>query len=247
MLQNSIHIWITDIDEIVDPYLLDIYLALLSVDEVSRYERFRFDKDKKQFLVSHALVRSVLANYVEIAAKDLQFVRLESGKPEVVNEDGEYLPVKFNLSHSGRYAVVIVTNDIDCGVDIEMIDQNRSIMDIAENCFSCSEMIDLQSKDGAEQKKRFYTYWTLKEAYIKARGETLASALNKISFDLHHQNQIYADFSKLSSDEFILESKKGWQFDTQFINDEYALSVALHHESKLDIKIDMFETIPMQV
>ncbi len=246
MLQNSIHIWITDIDDIVDPYLLDIYRTQLSADEMSRYERFRFDKDKKQFLVSHALVRSVLANYVEIAPKDLQFTCLESGKPQAVNEDGECLPIKFNLSHSGKYAAIIVTNDIDCGIDIEKIDPNRSIMDIAENYFSCSEVIDLQSKDGIEQKKRFYTYWTLKEAYIKARGETLGSALNKVSFDLHHQNQVCVDFSKLTDAEFKLESEKGWQFDTPLINDEYVLSVALHHESKFDIKIDMFKTIPMQ-
>lgn len=246
MLQNSIHIWMTDIDEIVDPYLFDIYRTLLSADEMSRYERFRFDKDKKQFLVSHALVRSVLSNYVEIAPKDLRFICLESGKPEVVNEDDEHLPLKFNLSHSGRYAAIVVTNDIDCGIDIEKIDHNRSIMDIAENCFSASEMIDLQSKINSEQTKRFYTYWTLKEAYIKARGETLASALNKISFDLHHQNQICADLSKLDGDKFKLDNNKGWQFNTQLLNEEYALSVALHHESEFDIKIDMFETVPMQ-
>ncbi len=242
MLQNAIHIWITNIDEIDDPYLLDIYRAQLSKDEMSRYERFRFDKDKKQFLVSHALVRSVLSSYVEIAPKDLQFICCENGKPKVASEEGELLPLEFNLSHSGRYAAIVVTNEIECGIDIEEVDPKRSIMDIAEEYFSASEMLDLRSIVDAEQIKRFYTYWTLKESYIKAKGATIAQELNRVSFDLHHQNQI-----QLKVNDVTGADVKGWQFNTQQISEGYVLSVALQHEFEYDIKIETFKTTPMQV
>ncbi|THB71726.1 MAG: 4'-phosphopantetheinyl transferase superfamily protein [Gammaproteobacteria bacterium] len=241
MLQNSIHIWITDIEKIDDPYMLDVYRSILSPDEIQRCERLVKEQGRASFLIAHAMVRSVLSNYVEIAPKDLQFKSNANGKPKVFCEQGRPLPLEYNLSHSGRYAVMVVTNEIDCGIDVEKIDSGRDYIEIAENTFSVAEMIDLQSVGEEEQAKRFYTYWTLKEAYIKAKSETIASSLNKISFDLHHQNQISVKLDN-SGDEY-----KNWQFHTQLLDQEYILALALQHNSPFDIKIELFETIPMQV
>ncbi len=241
MLQNSIHIWITDIEKVTDPYLMDVYRSILSDEEKERLERYRFEKDKNSFLISHAMVRSVLSNYIEIAPKDLQFKIDKNGKPEVCSEEGESLLLEYNLSHSGKYAVVAVTNEIVCGIDVEKIDAKRDFWDIAQNYFSSKEILDLKSALEQDQAHRFFTYWTLKEAYIKAKGETIASSLNKVSFDLHHQNQISAELDGFG------DNDKRWQFYSQLLDDEYVMSLALLHENPLDFKVELFEIIPMQV
>ncbi len=241
MLQNSIHVWVTDIEKVTDPYLLDVYRSILSQEEMERYERLNSEKDKESFLVSHAMVRSVLSNYEEIAPKDLQFKTSENGKPQVYCEKGERLLLEYNMSHSGKYAVMVVTNEIVCGIDVEKIDPERDILGIAKNFFSSSEMIDLQSVAKSELAHRFYTYWTLKEALIKAKGETIGSALSNISFDLHHQTQIVVDLHNIDDD------GRRWQFHSQKLDEDYILALALLHNSPLDIKIELFETIPMQV
>ncbi len=241
MLQNSIHIWITDIDKVDDPYLKDVYRSILSADELERLARFKFEKDQNSFLVSHAMVRSVLSNYVEIAPKDLQFKTGDNGKPTVFCEEGKSLPLEYNMSHSGKYAVMVATNEIVCGIDVERINAERSFLDIASNYFSAKEMLDLKSMLDSDQAQRFYTYWTLKEAYIKAKGETIGGSLNKVSFDLHHPEQISVQLDGANGD------SNGWQFHSQRLDDDYVMSLALQHENPFDFKIELFETIPMQV
>lgn len=246
MLQNSIHVWITDIDRVDDPYLKDVYRSILSADELERLERLKFEKDQNSFLVSHAMVRSVLSNYVEIAPKDLQFKTSANGKPTVFCEEGKSLPLEYNMSHSGKYAVMVATNEIVCGIDVEKINAERNFLDIAADYFSSKEVIDLKSVLESDQAHRFYTYWTLKEAYIKAKGETIGSSINKVSFDVHHPEQIRVQLNEAHGFG-VGENCEGWQFHSQLLDSEYVMSLALQHENPFDFKIELFETIPMQV
>ena len=48
-------------DAIRNPELLEGYKGLLSDDEMARYERFWFDRDRHQHLVAWALVRTTLS------------------------------------------------------------------------------------------------------------------------------------------------------------------------------------------
>ena len=69
----------------------------------------------------------------------------------------------------------------DVGVDVEHI--NRTLThDVAERFFSPQEVADLRALPEDEQPVVFFDYWTLKEAYIKARGLGLALPLGQFTF-----------------------------------------------------------------
>ena len=55
--------------------------ALLSTEEQTRAARFAFERDRQRFMLSHGLLRLILARYVGEAAGQLQFETGAHGKP----------------------------------------------------------------------------------------------------------------------------------------------------------------------
>jgi 4'-phosphopantetheinyl transferase len=92
--------------------------------------------------------------------------------------------------------------------------------------FSSSEVADVLSPtERSAQEQRFFTYWTLKEAYIKARGMGLSIPLQQFSF-------IKTTTGKwtLHCDPELNDSGKNWTFSTYKINDYYlAISIAVNN------------------
>jgi hypothetical protein len=91
-----------DTDAQRDSALLADYLALLDADESERLQRLVFERDRHRFLVSHALLRSVLSLYGGQPAGSWRFLKGRHGKPELVPVQRERAPA-FNLSHSDRW------------------------------------------------------------------------------------------------------------------------------------------------
>jgi phosphopantetheinyl transferase len=62
--KKDIHLWLVRECDVNDPVLLETYLTLLSARELARYERLRLIQDKKEFLLTQVLARTVLAQYL---------------------------------------------------------------------------------------------------------------------------------------------------------------------------------------
>ena len=67
------------------------------------------------------------------------------------------------------------------GVDIKEIRHHGSLLATAEYYFSQEEVSALRLLRPTERIDRFYDYWTLKEAYLKARGIGMGLSLNRFS------------------------------------------------------------------
>ena len=74
----------------------------------------------------------------------------------------ENIPLEFNLSHSGDYAICAISDD-EVGCDIEKIKDVN--LKIAKRFFSEEEYNNV-----LKDNKLFFRYWTLKESYLKAKG-----------------------------------------------------------------------------
>ena len=93
--------------------------------------------------------------------------------------------LRFNLSHTDGLVVCLVAVEREIGVDVEHTARAGSVgIEIAERFSSPSEVAELRSLPFADQRSRFFDYWTLKEAYIKARGLGLHLPLDQFSFHL---------------------------------------------------------------
>ena len=70
---REVHLWYSRPDQVTDDEHVAELLRLLSQDELVRYRRFWFDKDRHHFLVAHALVRTTLSRYADIPPSGWQF------------------------------------------------------------------------------------------------------------------------------------------------------------------------------
>jgi len=136
---------------------------------------------RTQIANSDDFKRRVLSRYAAVAPSDLQFVLNEHGKPALAEATHA---LEFNLSHSGEWLACAVTAGSPVGVDLEYRHSRRATMKVARRFFREEEVAALQVCRGARQRDRFYDFWTLKEAAVKARGETLVPGLRSRGFEL---------------------------------------------------------------
>ena len=73
-LKNSeIHLWYADQADFNDEELESLILHWLTADEKNRYQRYYFDRQRNQFLLSRMVVRSVLSRYSSLPPSSWKF------------------------------------------------------------------------------------------------------------------------------------------------------------------------------
>ncbi len=222
---NEIHLWVVECQQITEQALLDEYQALLNSEEQKRFDRFVFPKHKKQFLISRALLRSVIGQYLNQHPESLIFARNAYGKPRIASFE-QSLPISFNLSHTNDLSVLAVSLDNDLGVDVEYLTRKVDILKLAERFFSKQEYSELATLDVKKFDERFFKLWTLKEAYIKACGMGLAIPLRDFSFNFSN-NEFGVSFDEVRDDNPEL-----WQFWEFVYKDNFQVALALKLKKK---------------
>lgn len=162
---NSVHIWQLP--------LLESQPDFLSLDERARAARFRFERDRMRWSAARSMLRQCLAQYAHQAPKSLRFGYTSHGKPFLA----DHPEITFNLSHAGDYGLLAVTSGQEVGVDIELIRPDFADPAVARHFFSAAEQSQLAHLSTEKYTMAFFTCWTRKEAYIKARGEGLSHQL----------------------------------------------------------------------
>ncbi len=176
--QNRLEIWHTSCTDIADHILNHAEIEILSGEERDYLYRFRQSSDRRLYLGSRLLLRSMLHAFTGVAAGDWRFRFNEYGKPEP--EEG-FPQVHFNLSHSKGLAVCAMHPGRDVGVDVEAMDGQ------IDSCTASSVLIGREWQsylEAPEEKKSevFTKYWVLKEAYLKALGRGLSLPPTGFSF-----------------------------------------------------------------
>jgi 4'-phosphopantetheinyl transferase len=181
---SQIHLWLAFFDEITDPRLLGEYQRLLSREELQRQQRFYFERDRHRYLVTRAMVRTVLSKYADVGPRDWTFAVNPYGRPSIAAERAAPLGLQFNVSHTDGLAIMGITRGRALGVDVENVRTQRAAVEFADRFFAPDEAAALRALPASEQPQRFFEYWTLKESYIKARGLGLSVPLDCFSFKL---------------------------------------------------------------
>jgi 4'-phosphopantetheinyl transferase len=175
---KPLNLWCAYPDDLLDEAVAEACLALLTEEERARVARFKFERHQRESLATRALVRKALSRYRSIAPEDWRFAENAHGKPEIEPACG----LRFNLSNSPGLVVCLVAEDAGVGVDVESHERAGEILKLAPEVFSAREQAQLETLEDVEKLHRALSLWTLKEAYIKARGMGLALPLDKFSF-----------------------------------------------------------------
>ncbi|MGA8501095.1 MAG: 4'-phosphopantetheinyl transferase superfamily protein [Candidatus Sulfotelmatobacter sp.] len=156
---------------------------VLSADEAARASRFHFARDRQRYVAARALLRIILASYLETDAGSLRFSYSEKEKPSLGPEHA-HCDVRFNITHSGGIALLAFTRGREIGVDVEQIRHDFDPGAIARRYFSTHEQNQLADLPAEEKVEGFYRCWTRKEAYIKATGDGLSLPLSQFDVSL---------------------------------------------------------------
>lgn len=238
---NVVHLWYVNPDAIEDWYLLAAYHTVMAKDEAQQQARYRFAAGRKEYLVTRALVRSVLSRYAPILPKDWQFIRNKHGRPEISGPFGAPR-IRFNLSNTRGLIVCLVAKDRELGVDVEDIQRTGETVAVADRFFSPFEAAELTRQPIYKQRDRFFDYWTLKEAYIKARGMGLAIPLDHFSYHLEDPNAIRISFAPQLPD-----NPARWQFSLRTLGGRHRIATAIERRSgEAPIEIQMMDTVPFE-
>lgn len=214
---NQVHVWYSWMAQCNSDSQLAYYRSLLSDDENKRYHKLAFDHLKQQYLLTRALCRLTLSDYMDIAPQALAFSHNKYGKPIIDNPNP--LGLTFNLSHVGTLVACVVARDVMVGVDVEKCNPKRQSDSLAARFLSSTEYQQWQTHP--DSLTRFHQYWTLKEAYVKARGMGFSLPLQQFSFDLRGQA------IKVNFDPQLEDIAEHWQFGSYQLGKDHQLAVAI--------------------
>jgi len=175
----EVHLW--EFPLAVDDSVFSALEQHLSGEERTRAARFHVLADRRRFAVGRGVVRSILAAYTAISARELSFLYSQHGKPRLEKSE---LDIRFNVSHSGDRGLLGLTVGQEVGVDIEAIKENIECDKLAERFFSADERESLRGLVGEKQKQAFFRCWTCKESFLKAQGVGLSRSLGSFDIDL---------------------------------------------------------------
>jgi 4'-phosphopantetheinyl transferase len=181
---GQVHVWrLTHNPQCLPPIAWE---SALSPDEHSRANRFAFHRDRNAYITTRAVLRELLGQYLSSPPDQIQFHYAERGKPALAQPEPTPTagdpPVHFNVSHTRSLALLAFSSDRRLGVDVEFIRPLENWEDIARRFFSQNELAELRALLPEQRDQGFYTCWTRKESYIKARGDGLYLPLD--SFDV---------------------------------------------------------------
>ena len=159
-------------------------IALLDDIERERHDAYRQAVDRARFLTGRVVAKYALGS---LLGADPGSVVLDStcpdcgrthGKPRIVAPAGAHL--EMSISHSGDLVGVAVTAGLPVGIDVEQ-ERDVEVDGLVRMTLSPAEQSVWAAVPPADRDAAFFTYWSRKEAILKATGRGLAVAMTKVT------------------------------------------------------------------
>jgi len=215
---TQVHVWL-----LRDPLSSDALLAnrasILSAEELAMLQSLPLASSRVEFLAGRLLLRSMLAQRLQVSADALRFERSASGRPRLTGSVGAQ--VHFSLSHtSGLVACAVSYDGTPLGVDVENAARGRDKLEFAQRHFGESELAALRAASEGQRARQFVRLWALKESYVKARELGLAG-LSLADFELKQLPWATARFAHGSAD-----CAEKWRFLSVSVFDTFELALS---------------------
>jgi len=169
-IPNYIEVWQFDFDFRIP--LQNADWVLLNESERAYAMRFHVRDDQVRSIATRAVLRRLLGEKTLVSPKQLRFVTNESGKPGLQGNNR----IKFNVSHSGAYALIALSTSSEVGIDIERHNYQLDTIRLSQLVFT-----PVEQQLGLKVTRRFTEQWVLKESVLKALGVGITNHLQAVS------------------------------------------------------------------
>ncbi|MCC7008553.1 MAG: 4'-phosphopantetheinyl transferase superfamily protein [Acidobacteria bacterium] len=229
--RDVVHVWHARTDEAFeDDARLARAHAWLSPAETDRYSRFRREVDRRMFALGRVMARRLVARSLGIAA-DWPWREGARGRPEL----GAVIapPLSFNLAHSHGIVVCAISRCGEVGADVEC--RHRAALDrqLVRRFCAPAEAADIEAAGDEGWRDRFLRYWTLKEAYLKARGLGIAVHLSDLSFTIGDEITVAFSGSLAGTD-------PAWQFSLAELDGGHYVATAVGTARRPAFRLEPF-------
>lgn len=235
---RDVHLWFLRLGEVSELWLQSLGRDLLPDHEMDKSRRFHFTRDCTRFLMTRILLRTTLSRYHDVSPRDWKFSANPFGRPSIATSHGKHR-FDFNISHTSNLIVLAAVQNLQIGIDIEQHRLLTTQLEIAERFFGPVEVNDLRRLPSHLRSRRFLEYWTLKEAYIKARGRGLSIPLDSVAFSLT-PGRI----------DFIIDADQGdanpWRFLQFDVFDDHIGALCIGSPPAATLRLTAREVIPDQ-
>lgn len=165
----------------VDAHLLQQALDVLDENEMQRFKRFKAEHAAQQYLLGRLLIKTALAEKLQIPAKLCRIHLSDNGKPSLANNPDWH----FSLAHCDGAVVVAVANQ-KIGVDVENVARFGRSSVLNEHFFSATvlDSIKTLAKDAENRhtdNELAALYWTAMEAIVKLEDTSIFSERSRFS------------------------------------------------------------------
>lgn len=147
----------------------------LSPEEQVRARKFTRVEDRDRFVTGRSTLRQVLGRHLVCLPSELVFRPDRFGRPQLISPLDRSLD--FNVSHSGRFAVITVATGRRVGIDVETIRDDIDLLSVMRDLFTPGEQAAVMAMSGVNRARVFFWCWTRKEALVKAIGTGLSAPL----------------------------------------------------------------------
>ncbi|QQO13653.1 4'-phosphopantetheinyl transferase superfamily protein [Bradyrhizobium diazoefficiens] len=220
MADDRIELFVGLIESIDAPGAADACRRLLSADERVRADRFVFERHRRQYIFAHAMLRLALSQVApNVAPSDWSFGAGCYGRPYVA-APATSTALHFSLSHADGCVACVVSGHEAVGVDVETVSRRVAPLSTALRFFAPEEVETLRGLPEPAAIERFFDYWTLKEAYLKARGFGLNLPLDAFAM------QISREAIGISFKPDIADDPRGWRFSLCSPSPSHRLAIA---------------------
>jgi 4'-phosphopantetheinyl transferase len=179
--RNDVHVWHAHVDDtFADEAAVATARTGLTFSEQQRFDRYHGDLDRRMFLLGRIMSRRLVGRALDLAPDAWDWHEGPHGRPGIADPP---TPLHFNLAHSAGLVVCALATGREVGVDVEDLERPPTDPRMVPRYCAPAEAADIEAQ-GAAWRERFLQYWTLKEAYLKARGLGIALPLREICFEL---------------------------------------------------------------
>ncbi|UQB30165.1 4'-phosphopantetheinyl transferase superfamily protein [Pseudomonas tremae] len=235
--KESTKVWVSRLSQCQSPSLLRTYKNLLSAEENVRLNTLVFERDKRSYLISRALIRTLLSHHTGIEPSELKFGTGKYGKPYLTHPKLSSGSIHFNLSHTADLAIACVSFGNMVGIDTEAT-LGAPPLEIMREHFTQGEVLELMACAPGARFDHFWAVWTLKECCTKATGIGLSTPLNQLSFSLLRQGEIQL-LTKPVSPFF----EKPWWFAQWRPTPNHMAALCLEWDERTEPLVNVYECV----
>ena len=198
----------------------------LSIQEKTQAKKFINSYLRERYIISHGLLRYLLAFYAKSNPHTIEYSFNQFGKPFLKNNSSN---LQFNMSHSKDYAAYILALDCQVGIDIEQKDKDMDVQELSSLVLTKEEAIIFNELNSAEKLDTFYEVWTKKEAILKAFGQGLSHPMTSIEV---------MNVAANNGSHYLANNLKFYCSKLTDLNG-YSRAVAIAHETREFIQISL--------